>query len=154
MFKKSLLFTTVVIIWSIVSYKFFSSFSNNDIPHLNGKHSISLDSMIPIKPHPKKLSHFNRDPFLGTIAKKKEPKEKTKKSVKKMVVEWPIIHYLGSVKNLERNNEVYFVRMNGELILWKKNETHLEVTLLRGSQEQLIMQYKKNQKSIPSYVPQ
>jgi hypothetical protein len=91
------------------------------------------------------ISKVDRDPFLGTITKKKT-NISTKAKRKPLV--WRPIDYLGVVNTSHKKARVFIVNINGKQYLLKRGQVKDSVTLLSGNDKSIVLSYKGEQKKV------
>ncbi|MEM7087110.1 MAG: hypothetical protein AAF489_13065 [Bacteroidota bacterium] len=141
-----ILIPVVAVIWGLVLYKLFDAFYPED------HQTASLVSSRFEPPKHKKRDTFSlmlieRDPFLGSWYQEKSRPKSSDKEVK-VPIEWPSTSYEGFVADDSGRTTVYVVSINGEQHLFKQGESIQEVKLLHGNAQSIVLQYKKNRKSL------
>lgn len=140
-----MLLGVVLLIWGVVGYKILNTLSP-DAPTQNQLKEISFE--------PKKIAEKDtfsilanyRDPFLGTLPKKKVVKRKSKPKV--AAVPEPNIIYTGSVINNDKKNSIFFVTIDGNQFLMKTKQQKQKVTLLSGTETAIRVRINGKLKTI------
>lgn len=142
-----MLIAALVLIWTLVGYKFLS-------PYFKGKEPVVTAQMLPKKQDlvikqrdTFVLKALERDPFLAKMyAKKKKTllkKNVVKKAklpvVKKTMVEWPEIQYLGFVKSKESSNRLGLLRISGKLHRVKRHHVVDGIKILKIEDSAVIL---------------
>lgn len=130
-------------VWGTIAYKIIAA-SNPELIALPEQHEIAVKNFkINTAIDEFSISTVDRDPFLGTILKKKT--ETTIKK-KKNTLSWKPIEYLGIVKGDYKNQDVFIVAINGKQSLMRKGQTKDSITLVNGNEKRLTLRYKNHQK--------
>ncbi len=141
----------VLVIWSIIGYKIYSSL-NPELPEVvlndveasfNPKTGIEIDSFS--------IKTTDRDPFLGTITKKsnKTASLKQNNTTKQEDSNWPQITYGGVIKRQNSNEQVFVVTINNTQYVLKKGQKVDYITLVKGDNTSITVRYNTTQKIIP-----
>ena len=149
--KTYLLLVAVLVIWSIIGYKIYSSL-NPELPEVvlndveasfNPKTGIEIDSFS--------IKTTDRDPFLGTITKKsnKTASLKQNNTTKQEDSNWPQITYGGVIKRQNSNEQVFVVTINNTQYVLKKGQKVDYITLVKGDNTSITVRYNTTQKIIP-----
>lgn len=89
----------------------------------------------------------DRDPFLGTLRKKKKVRKPQKKNTKpQKVVRWPRIKYKGIITDRDNKTAVFLIEVNGTVQLMKRGSNQSELTLIKGDKSSITLLHKKEQK--------
>lgn len=137
--KTYLLLGSVLLIWGVIAFKVFGAL-HSEVPEV-------APSVAPKLLQPKlalikdtfRIKADYRDPFLGTVPRKKVAA--TKKIQKQKAPEIDI-HYTGSILNSTTNKRIFFVTIAGTQYLMHPNETQMEVTLLSGNEKRIRIRHK------------
>lgn len=143
-----ILLGVVAIIWGGIAYQIISSLSADDeIVSQQQEFEVSFNPK-PIKElETFSVSARNRDPFLGTIEKPKV--KRTKKKIKKQPQEISIpISYSGLVIDENTKEKIFFIHINNNQHLMNINDVIDEVKLVRGNENEVVISYKKQRKTI------
>jgi len=149
--KTYTLLVAVLVIWSIIGYKIYSSL-NPELPEVvlndveasfNPKTGIEIDSFS--------IKTTDRDPFLGTITKKsnKTASLKQNNTTKQEDSNWPQITYGGVIKRQNSNEQVFVVTINNTQYVLKKGQKVDYITLVKGDNTSITVRYNTTQKIIP-----
>jgi hypothetical protein len=91
------------------------------------------------------ISKLDRDPFLGTITKKKT---NVSTKPKRKPLAWQPVDYLGVIKTTHKKSRVFIVSINGKQYLLKRGQVKDSVTLLSGNDKSILLSYKGEQKKV------
>ena len=151
--KKNIYFLlpAVLIVWGILIYKVVSGLNPSE------QHSQAIEPTGQFTPKSfKKTETFTikadyRDPFLGTLQKKKTTKTKRKTSpvVEEESIPFPNIIYKGIISPKNKNEKVFLIIVNGQQHLFKSNTTFSEVKLLNGNPKDITVQFQDQKKTFP-----
>jgi len=141
--KTYLLLVLVVAVWGTLGYKIFSAI-NPELPEIaKNNFATNGDYKVTTKIDTFSISTANRDPFLGTLLKKKE-----KQTIrKKKTIAWKPITYQGTIKKKKTKQQIFIVTINGNQYLLKKGQTKDSITLIYGNTKSVTMRYKNQSKS-------
>lgn len=120
----SILITALIIIWSIIGYRYFIQNSNNTI-HFDTVPLIEKKSFLNSERKNFTLVKLKRDPFLGKIhharntfkknISKKKSKSKRQRKNKSQPLPIPEIQYLGFLYNKKNDTKRIILRINGKI---------------------------------------
>ena len=149
--KKNIYFLlpAVLLVWGLLGYRIFSSVNPTN------KRQQTIATFNSFKPQLLQESEAfiintdYRDPFLGTLAQKKIAKQKksTNTISKKPTVPFPSIIYKGLVSPKGKQQQVFLINIDGQQYFFKKNNTHSEVKLLRGSNKRVVLKFQGQQQT-------
>jgi len=143
--KTYLLLAAVILIWSLVIYTVFTGRSEESV--VESSNEITQVERIEAKKKDTFSIKANyRDPFLGTLAKKKT-KKRVVKPVKKAEPEISI-QYTGFVTDQNTKNKIFFVTINGKQHLMNVNDEIEKVRLISGSESKIRIRANGKTKSI------
>lgn len=142
--KKIGLVFIVVLIWIIVGFRFFKTFHKTNVTVNNEIETPIFNISLESDQIKKQISKYERDPFLGVFKKKGSEK----KIVARDNVNWPLIEYVGSVKNLNKNSKLYFIRLNNRLMQWRVSHEYNNVKFLKASEFKIEVMYAGEKKII------
>ncbi|MDG5490653.1 hypothetical protein [Psychroserpens sp. SPM9] len=142
--KTYILLVLVLGVWGTFTYKLISGL-NPDLPELNSQLPVAAKEFkLDTKIDAFSISTVDKDPFLGTVLKKK--RSKVIKSKQKTIA-WRTIEYLGIVKGKNRKENVFIVSVDGKQCLFKSGESRDSMTLLYGNKNRVTLRYKNNNKT-------
>jgi len=149
--KKNIYFLLplVVIIWGLIAYKIFSGLKPSTFNEKVIQTNKQFIPKIVKQTETFKIDSNYRDPFLGTIKKKKTAVRKTGKSVVKKTVVFPIVIYKGIIAPKNRNEKVFIIVVNGKQYLFKRNSVFDNVKLLSGTTHEVVLQFQNNRQTFP-----
>jgi len=136
--KTYLLFTGVLFIWGILSYKIIIGI-NPDVPEIseqnlniefNPKAHKSIDSFS--------IQNTTRDPFLGTLAYNKKI---TKKVSPNSTENQQEILYKGLVKRQNTSDQVFVISIENSQYLLKSGQTINNIKLVSGNAKSIKVFY-------------
>lgn len=137
-----ILLPVVVIIWGIVIYKIVDAFSEDEVTIPVGERSAFVAKQVKEK-ETFSLMPIESDPFLGTIYKKKAPRNTTGGSGKpKTEVVWPQISYQGTVSDSEAKSVIYMIKIDSAQQLLRRGEESGEIKLIKGSSSAVTLKFK------------
>jgi hypothetical protein len=140
----------VVAIWGVLIYKLVATI-NPDTTAIN---SSPVAKFTPPKVTSKEaftLLPLERDPFLGTLYKKKNTQVgKAKKSTIKKTEEkpWPTITYQGLVSDTKSSSQVFMVTIGGNQHLVKQGEVINDFKIIKGSSNSISLRFNGITKEI------
>jgi len=132
-------------IWGIIGVKIFSALSPNE-PDNSPIENVTFNKISTVQRDTFRIVADYRDPFLGTLPKKKSLK---KPLIKKKAVEKRNVSYTGSIIDKNGKNSVFFVSIDGEQVLMKTGQTHKGITLLRATEKNIRIRYSGIIETIP-----
>lgn len=143
--KKNIYFLlpAVLIIWGILIYKVIVGL--NPSTHQNQTTEV-VGQFIPKTLKQSEtftLKADYRDPFLGTIERKRTvPSIKKRVETEKITIPFPTITFKGIVSPKGKNEEVFLILVNGQQHLFKKNSVINNVKLLSGNSQEIKLQFQ------------
>ncbi len=146
--KKSTTYFLVVMlisVWGIIAYKIFSGTSGKNTAVTNSIQYKTFD--FKHKQDTFSIVANYRDPFLGTLPKRKKYKNKRFHTPQKTPVIWPDITYNGALfpKKAEAS---FLIDINRKGYLLKRNQSRENVKLIKGNKNYIIVRYKGELKKI------
>lgn len=146
--KTYFLLTTVVVIWGVLGFKVISS--------LNPEKPKRMPKELTTSFKPKKIEEADffsidivkRDPFLGDFRNPKPPIKKHTKSKTKPIV-WVSISYNGVIKKDSNNKQIFLISIDNQQHLIQIGQTVEGVTLIKGNEKEIVVNYKKHKKVVP-----
>ena len=136
-------------IWGTVGYKIINGLNSDEL--------VASEEIQNVKFTPKTIAEadtffihdVDRDPFLGTLAKKKT-NNNTKSSIKVVQPQTPsiAISYGGMIKKQKTKDQVFVVNINNKQYLLKKGQVVDSVKLVRGNAKEIIINYNKKSQTI------
>ncbi len=145
--KTYILLTLVALIWGTIGYKIISSLSSD--PESNAE-----EIAVSFKPLPvQKKETFDivadyRDPFLGSLPKKKTKKRIVSTKPKAPAVPEVSISYTGFMTDGSTHQKIFFVTINGQQHLMNTKDEIAKVTLLGGSASSIRIRYNNKTRTI------
>ncbi|WP_378185636.1 hypothetical protein ACE939_11035 [Aquimarina sp. W85] len=149
--KKALyiLLPLVAIIWGAIIYQIIDTFSD---PELASQHSkkFSKQASITLKERDTfSIKKLARDPFLGTVYKKKIPVKKKNNHPVQPTINWPSIQYKGLIAGENFLNSIFLIAVNGQELLMKIKEPQSGVEIIKGTTTHVVLKYKGKRKQFP-----
>ncbi len=146
--NSKILLLIVILIWGFLIYKIYDAFRPNE-KNIRKSTPESFNPPLSQERDTFSLLPIDSDPFLGTAYVKKQvntnkPAPNNRKKEEEVI--WPVINYLGIVSDENSATSVFILQINGQQHLVKKGETILEINLINGSQEKVILRYKGKEK--------
>lgn len=90
-----------------------------------------------------------RDPFLGTLPKRKDPTASKKTKAEIVAVPEKQIRYSGLVTESATGNKIFFVSIDGQDFVMSLHQVEREVRLLAGDGTGIKVKYGSQTKTIP-----
>lgn len=146
--KTYLLLAVVALIWGTIGYRIISGMNNDPEPE-------QTMTDVRFKPLPsKEKENFTiladyRDPFLGTLPKKQVKKVLRSNKPKAPTVPEVTIEYTGFVADKERNQNIFFVTINGRQHIMSVKDEIEKVQLLGGNATSIRIRHNNKTKTIP-----
>ena len=148
--KKNIYFLlpAVLFIWGSVIYQFFSYSVDEEVTKVTSG-SVNLKPLFIKERDTLSIEVSYRDPFLGTLYKKKLSEGKSKVSKNRLVKKkeplvWPLIIYKGIVSDNKEKTQVFMLIIDGETFLMKKGDIEKNILLKEGNRENITLKYKGN----------
>lgn len=140
--KTYILLAAVLGIWGSIAYKIISGI-NTDISITNNDNKlVNFSPKIITKVDTFTVQQVDRDPFLGTLTKKKEIKKDTRKAIlKKEELPLPQIVFRGMIKEQQSSNQIFVVDINGNQYLLKKGQEINGIKLLKGNASSITISF-------------
>ncbi len=147
--KTYLLLGLVLIIWGILGFKLLGSLRPNPIPLTNSAVGERFKpTAFPQKDTFSIVADY-RDPFLGTLPKRKDTTTLKKAKPKVAVVPEKQIRYSGLVTESTTGNKIFFVSIDGQDVMMSLQQVEREVKLLAGNGTSIKVKYGSQIKTIP-----
>ena len=148
--KTYLLLGLVCCIWGLIVYKVFSGLHQEKAPPVAAHFKTTFSKSSNFAVDTFTIQNVNRDPFLGTLLKKpKVVKKAVKPVVRKPEVQWMPLVYNGSIKRDDGASQLFIISVAGEQRILKVGQTFKGVTLLKGSEKEVVLEYKASKKTVP-----
>lgn len=146
--KTYLLLGAVIIIWSSIVFKFFSGY-NPEVVSVEQQ-----DLATNFKPILKKVDTFSvqeipRDPFLGTISKKRTSSISTVTRKAKDTLQIPKMVYLGLLKKQQSKNQIFVLNIDNEQFIVKKGQVVKKVKVIQADTKKMIVSYNNKAITLP-----
>lgn len=148
--KTYVLLSVVIVVWAIIGYKVISAL-NPDEPNNQEIKSFktAFNPTIQKERDTFSIQPVRKDPFLGTLLIKPEPKKITRSTVKTKKVKWPMVKYQGLVSKMSsKRDQVYIVTINRVQYLAKKGQIIDSIKVVNGNENQVVLRYKNELKTI------
>ncbi len=148
-----ILLPVVLIVWGIIGYKIYQSIKPKTQPVVKQNYEYKYQPITSNDDFTYSLHTNYRDPFLGTLPKKKTTKKRQvskpskKKSVKKKP--FPRITYKGLVNpKVVSKESVFMIEINGKSELLKIGQSFSNITLLSGHKKEISIRFQDSIKKI------
>lgn len=147
--KTYLLLAVVLCVWGTIGYKLINGISP-DIAKVNEENfDFSFNPKTNTEIDTFSIKTVERDPFLGTLSRKKNNRNASTKSSKKVIKDnSQVITYGGLVKKQNSSDYVYIVNINKNQYLLKKGQTADSVKLIKGKEKEITIRYRNKNKTI------
>jgi hypothetical protein len=143
--KTYLLLALVIVVWSTIIYKVITGL-NPELPELQTQQALVVnDFKISTKTDTFSIKILDRDPFLGTLTKKRVVTTVLNKT---KPLQWHPVDYLGTIKNNNQKEQIFIVTIDGKQRLLKKGQTMDSIRLVYGNKNRVVLSYKNSQKAI------
>lgn len=139
-----LLLVAVVAVWGTIGYKLYSNM-NTAVEKTTVIANTDFKRIHAEKGEQRTIQPDYRDPFLGKIYKKKVKKAPVKKVVKKAPVVFPPVQYIGIISG---NINSFIIQINGRQEIFKKGQTFQGITLKKGNEKNIVIQFKGASKTM------
>jgi hypothetical protein len=153
------LLTGVLFIWGVVFYKIFAGMGSEDVASYELPQKKVAQILKQDKEETLVLLANYRDPFLGITSRTilnsglgnssltQRKKIKTE-PVKKEVIDWSFLDYIGIINNKETKKQVgLLVVFNKEYMVNDKDVIN-DVTIIKKEKDSILVEYRKEQKWI------
>ncbi len=129
-------------IWGTLAYKIVNGLSPDEVEVTVLNFDIAFNPKQPKQIDTFSIKAIERDPFLGTLASKKNASMSTKKvSVIKSNVVMPSITYGGLIQKQGSNSKVFVVNIDNRQYLLKRGQTVNYVKLLNGNNSSITIRF-------------
>ena len=142
--KKNLyiLLPAVLVVWSLVIYRFYKGMNPSAVEIGPTEVTSNFTPELRESTTPFTINKEYRDPFLGTLSKKKSAAKKVVRSPNTDPEEtFPTIIYKGLVSAKGTNNRVFLIGVNGQQYYFKVKSTNDGITLVTGNSKEVTLQY-------------
>lgn len=141
--KTYFLLLLMVLVWSFTGYRIWNVNSEyNESAPLGTSQNFAPKKTIEKKKF--SLLPIAKDPFLGTVRKKKVTT--STKASKKTSVAWPQISYQGMIEDGKGTTKVFIIAINGQQHIFSPLDAINDVQLIRGTSEKVTLRYQGEQK--------
>ncbi|MEM8927865.1 MAG: hypothetical protein AAGC45_06660 [Bacteroidota bacterium] len=139
--KTYVLLAIVLTVWGILGFKVFNGLGVDEPMEQKIRLEVPYMAQTMEKREPILVTANYRDPFLGLPPKDQKPKSRIKKKSVKAKPPKKNIVYSGWVAQNGAKNQMFFVTIDGQEHLMKKNQKVNGVTLVWGNQESIKVKY-------------
>jgi type II secretory pathway component PulC len=112
--------------------------------------AVKANKEFKIEPNTKKetfeLLPITKDPFLGTLKRKKGTVIKNKNTKEK--ISWPSIAYSGIVASNQNTSKIFILNVNGQQVLLTTGEIFQDIKVISGTSAYIRVLYKGKTKNI------
>lgn len=141
------LLTVVALIWGTIGYKIISSLSSD--PETGAQELAVSFKPLPVqKKETFAITADYRDPFLGTLPKKKKKKRLVSTKPKAPAVPEVSIRYTGLMTDGSTNQKIFFVTIDGQQHLMNAKDEIAKVTLISGSAASIRIRHNNKTRTI------
>jgi hypothetical protein len=136
-------------IWGTIVFKIINGLNPQETIDNKENYDVTFSPKEIANIEPFKITNVERDPFLGTLTKKRsfKPKMPTKTNLKPEANR-PIINYLGLIKQQQSSNQIYIVKINNLQHLLKKGQEIEGVKLLKGDENKITINFNSKNETI------
>jgi len=148
--KTYLLLSVVIVVWAIIGYKVISALNPDEpINHQVKSFKTVFNPTTQKERDTFSVKPVRKDPFLGTLLIKPEPKRITKSIVKTKKVQWPTVNYQGLVSKMSsKRDQVYIITVKQVQYLTKKGQIIDSIKVISGNENKVVLRYKNELKTI------
>ncbi|WP_157588880.1 hypothetical protein [Psychroserpens burtonensis] len=147
--KTYLLLVTVLGIWGTIGYKIVSGVSPTISEEKQENFDVAFNPKTNTEVDTFSIQTLERDPFLGTLTKKKKSVTRTlKKPINNKANNLPQISYNGLVKKQNTTDMVFVVNINNNQYLLNKGQVIDSITLINGNDKDITIRYKNKNQTI------
>ncbi|PRP65877.1 hypothetical protein [Nonlabens agnitus] len=151
--KTYILLAAVAIIWGIIIYKVVQGMKGDLPPPIESVATTAFNEVTLKKRDTFSIKDLPKDPFLGIVYKKEQPKAKftsitTVPAGDNPYDSFPRVSYDGILKRPGTTNSIYVVKINGKQHLLKLNQEVDSVRLTKANDKTIIVRYKNRTKTI------
>ncbi len=139
-----LLLVAVIAVWGTIGYRLFSGM-NPSTPESAVVTNTDFKRIYTEKGELKTIQPDYRDPFLGKVYRKKKKQVPVKRVVKKNPIVFPPIQYIGIISG---NTNSFIIQINGRQEIFRKDQTIQGVTLKKGDEKNIVIQFKGESKIV------
>nr|WP_321232947.1 hypothetical protein [uncultured Psychroserpens sp.] len=142
--KTYVLLILVIGVWGTIAFKIITGL-DPELPETIVQQNATIkDFKITTTVDKFSITIAERDPFLGTVLKKKGG---TSLKKRKLTVSWKPVKYLGIVKSNNKNQNVFIIEINGNQCLLKKGQMRDSIVLVSGNKKRITLKYRNNVKT-------
>ena len=141
-----ILLILVLAIWGVIGYRMVAAFGPDENHQIQNNFDVSFKPKVFREQDSFTIHNYERDPFLGSF--KKPLKKKQKTTVVKPKVIWPEITYSGAMGDTKNIETIFFISINNTQYLMKKKDENMGVVLLKGTENNIIVRFEGNKKTI------
>lgn len=145
--KTYILLALVLGIWGGIAYKIFSGLNPEQESTPSQNFNVAFKKPEVTKTVKFDIKPLSRDPFLGTLLIQRPPKKIKKKTLVKPKTQWLPIQYNGVIQKDDGSVKLYIISINGQQRILKKNQSFKDVTVIKGSNNEVTLQFKGEKKT-------
>lgn len=146
--KTYILITAVICIWGYIGYKIISKLNPNTPKYTNEKTTVSFTPNHAAKIDTFSIQIVAKDPFLGTLTRRKNKTASSKGSKHKKTTSSHTIIYKGLIKKQDSKNQIFVIDINNKQYLLKKNQVADSVKLIKGNAKEIIIRFNNKTQTI------
>jgi hypothetical protein len=144
--KTYVLLAVVLGIWGLIGFRVVKAINPNEAVVSQPMAVADFKKPKSLEKQPFDIKANYRDPFLGTMPKKKRTLKK--RTVKPQPIQWPSVSYLGTMGAKGSKTQLFFLNINGQQHMVRKGEAVSEIKLLSGTKEAVKVRYKGKTKTL------
>lgn len=146
--KIYILIIAVIGIWGYIGYKIISKLNPDTPEYTNEESTVSFNPKHTVKIDTFSIRNVPKDPFLGTLTKKKTKGNSSKNLNSKKVTSSRAIIYKGLIKKQDSKNKVFILDINNKQYLLKKNQVADSVKLIKGNAKEIVIRFNNKTQTI------
>lgn len=138
----------VLTIWGVIGFRVASTINPSEKDSRPRRIDVAFNPNIHTEIDTFSIQSLDRDPFLGTLYKEK-PNPNIKQTKPKEPIAWPTVVYHGMISKQESKVKICVLSIDGKQNIVKLNQTSGGIKLLRANNEEALIEYKNQRKTIP-----
>ncbi|WP_412985773.1 hypothetical protein [Pontimicrobium sp. IMCC45349] len=131
-------------IWGTIGYGFINNLLTKEPEPISMEFKTTFAPKQITEDYKFTIQTVERDPFLGTLTKKKAGK---KKGATISNVVWKSIKYQGLIENKKAKSKVFLVSINNTQHILKKGQIADSIALVKGNASSVVLRYKGQTKT-------
>ncbi|GAA3647257.1 hypothetical protein [Flavivirga jejuensis] len=146
--KTYMLLVGVLAIWGIIGFKMLGALNPKPPKTLQQDLAVSFNPQINTAVDTFSIRAVDRDPFLGTLYKKKKTIVKRKSAQPKEEFVWPSVIYHGTVAKQQSKSQIFVISINGQQYLMKVGQDIGGIKLRFANAKVITITSKGHRKTI------